>query len=349
MMKHYAIYIIGIWSCLLAMLTGCDVHEWPEKAEEVAFNLELVFHTDMGEENWFYADGAVSRATSGHDMRYIIRAYPMASNGQVSNVPTAEWTYYKDNVTLGDDYSYSSQFVLPEGSYRIMVWTDFTDAGSTANKYYNYDNFNSIVLHGTHKANTDYRDAFSGSTDLVLESTIVEGVEIQNLTIKMKRPLAKYTFVATDLQEFIDKELIRLKGTGRGAEVEESRQISLDDYTVVVQYPMYMPNTYNLFTDKAVNSATGVQYRSKLTKLNDSEASMGFDYVVINDDPDAKVTVRVGLMDKQGNQLVMSPSFNVPLKRSVNSIIRGKFLVTESDGGISIDPSFNGDHNIVIP
>ncbi len=345
-MKRFAIYIIGI---CLATLSGCDVHEWPEKAEEVAFNLNLEFDTDMGEENWVYADGAVSRATSGHDLRYIIRAYPMTAGGSVANVPEAEWTYYKENITLGEDYSYSTQYFLPEGRYRLMVWTDCVDAGSTSNKYYNPESFTSIVLHGTHKANTDYRDAFSGSTDLVLESTIVEGVEIQSLTIKMKRPLAKYTFVATDLQEFIDKELIRLKGTGRGAEVEESRQISLDDYTVVVQYPMYMPNTYNLFTDKAVNSATGVQYRSKLTKLNDSEASMGFDYVVINDDPDAKVTVRVGLMDKQGNQLVMSPSFNVPLKRSVNSIIRGKFLVTESDGGISIDPNFNGDHNIVIP
>ena len=76
---------------------------------------------------------------------------------------------------------------------------------------------------------------------------------------------------------------------------------------------------------------------------------MGFDYVVINDDPDAKVTVRVGVFDKQGAQLILSPSFNIPLKRSVNTLVRGKFLVTESGGGISIDPSFNGDHNIVLP
>lgn len=333
----------------LACLTGCDVHEWPEKAPDVAFNLELLFDTDMDEENYYYADGTVSRAVGDHDMRYIIRAYPVSGDGSVSNVPTAEWTHFRGGVTLGDDYSHADQFILPEGRYRIMVWTDFVDGGSTSNKYYNYDNFTSIVLHGTHKANTNYRDAFSGSSDLVLESTIMDGVEIQTLTIRMKRPLAKYTFVATDLQEFIDKELLRLKGESRDAEDVDSREISLSDYTVVVQYPMYMPNTYNLFTDKAVNSATGVQYRSELTRLNDSEASMGFDYVVINDDPDAKVTVRVGLLDKDGNQLVMSPAFNVPLQRSVNSIIRGKFLVTESDGGISIDPSFNGDHNVVIP
>ena len=32
-MKRFATYLIGI---CLAALTGCDVHEWPEKAEEVA-------------------------------------------------------------------------------------------------------------------------------------------------------------------------------------------------------------------------------------------------------------------------------------------------------------------------
>jgi len=76
---------------------------------------------------------------------------------------------------------------------------------------------------------------------------------------------------------------------------------------------------------------------------------MGFDYVVINDDPDAKVTVKVGLFDNEGNQLAMSESFNIPLQRSVNTLVRGKFLVVDADGGISIDPSFDGDHNIVLP
>ena len=117
----------------------------------------------------------------------------------------------------------------------------------------------------------------------------------------------------------------------------------------MIYYPMYMPNTYNLFTDKAVNSATGVQFESRLVRINQKEVSMGFDYVVINDVADAKVTVRVGLFDKEGTLLAMSGSFNVPLQRSVNTLIKGKFMTVESDGGISIDPGFNGDHNMVIP
>lgn len=319
-------------------LNACDVHEWPEKPKDIGFNLELVFDTYMGEENYYYDNGVVSRASDSHDMRYIVRAYPVNGNDMVGNEPVAEWIYSRGNVTVGDDYGYSTQYFLPEGQYRLMAWADFVDAGSVSHKYYNYDNFNSIVLHGSHKANTDYRDGFSGGADLVLESTIQGDVEMQNVVINMKRPFAKYTFVATDLKEFIEKEMLQ----GH----EDAR---LQDYTVMFIYPMYMPNTYNLFTDKAVNSTTGIQFKSKLTPLNETEAAMGFDYVVINDDPDAKVTVSVGVFDKQGNQLAMSPSFNIPLQRSVNSIIRGRFLMKESDGGISIDPGFNGDHNIVLP
>lgn len=322
----------------LALLSACDVHEWPEKPKEIGFSLDLVFDTFMDKEDYYYNNGIVSRAADAHDMRYIIRAYPLGDNDVVLNEPVAEWIYSRGNVSVGDNYDYSTQYFLPEGKYRLMAWADFVEAGSVSHKYYNYDNFTSIVLHGPHKANTDYRDAFSGTADLTLEASIYEELETKNVLINMKRPFAKYSFVATDLKEFMEKEM-----------KEQHGEVDLDDYTVLFIYPMYMPNTYNLFNDKAVNSATGIQYRSKLTPLNEKEASMGFDYVVINDDPDAKVTVRVGVFDKDGKQLAMSPSFNIPLERSVNSIIRGRFLMTESDGGISIDPSFNGDHNIVLP
>ena len=339
---------------LSLLLVGCNVHEWPDKREMVSFYLNLNFHPAMGEQDYFYSRGNSRSAVDAHDLRYVVRAYPLNADGSASSEHTAEFVFSKPNTAIGDDYNYSTRLELPAGSYRLSVWADFVDAGTTSHTYYNYDNFSSIVLHGSHKANTDYRDAFSGSQHITLESSIYEDVELLNATVEMTRPLAKYTFISTDLKEFIDKELLRMSRNeaSTGDELQSdagSRVIDLEDYKVMIYYPMYMPNTYNIFTDKAVNSATGVMYESKLTRLDVNEASMGFDYVVINDDPDAKVTVKVGLFDLEGNQLAMSESFNIPLKRSVNTLVRGKFLVVDADGGISIDPSFDGDHNIVLP
>lgn len=349
-MKRTAIYIIGMVWAALTMLPGCNVHEWPQEAEAVPFDVQLNFNIEMTMWDHFYNRSRSRAKTETYDKRYVIKAYPIFPDGTVSSEFTREFTFTKPNVEIGDDYSFQARLDLPEGKYRLMVWTDFVEPGSTAHTFYNCDKFNSIVLHGSHKANTDYRDGFAGTVDVTLESTIQEGVEIVKANILLKRPFAKYTFVSNDLQEFISRELLRLSRNDNGMEdVEGSRVINLEDYKVVIYYPMYMPNTYNLFTDKAVNSATGVQYVSKPVRISQDEVVLGFDYVVINDNPDAKVTVAVGVFDKEGTQIAMSESFNIPLKRSVNTIVRGKFMTVESDGGISIDPSFNGDHNIVLP
>lgn len=346
MMKRFVYLIIYV---SLISLTGCDVHEWPKKREMVSFLVHLNFDTEMGEMDYFYSRGSSRAASASHDMRYVIRAYPLFTDGTIASEHAAEFVFTRPNTLIGDDYNFSTRLELPEGDYRLFVWSDFVDAGSTAHKYYNYDKFSSIVLHGVHKANTDYRDAFSGRDEISLVSTIYEDTEEVEAVVEMSRPLAKYTFISTDLKEFIDKELLRMSRNETDGGDEGSRVVKLEDYKVMIYYPMYMPNTYNIHTDKAVNSATGVMYESKLTQISEDEASMAFDYVVINDDPDAKVTVKVGLFDNEGNQLAMSESFNIPLKRSVNTLVRGKFMVVDADGGISIDPSFDGDHNIVLP
>ena len=349
-MKRTVIYIIGMLWTALIMLPGCDVHEWPEEAESVPFELRLDFKIDISAWDYFYTRSKSRLSSENYDMRYVLRAYPVFTDGTVSSEYVKEFIFTRPHTSLGDDYSYQTQLHLPEGKYRLMVWTDFVEPGTTEHTFYNCDNFNSIVLHGSHRANTDYRDAFAGKVDVELVSSIQEGIEVVNAEILLKRPFAKYTFISNDLQEFVTRELLRLSRGENGVDGgDASRVVNLEDYQVIISYPMYMPNTYNLFTDKAVNSATGVKYTSKLIRLSEDEVSLGFDYVVINDDPDAKVTVAVGLFDKEGTQIAMSETFNIPLKRSMNTIVHGKFMTVESGGGISIDPSFNGDHNIVLP
>ena len=75
---------------------------------------------------------------------------------------------------------------------------------------------------------------------------------------------------------------------------------------------------------------------------------MGFDYVVVNSG-DASIEVTVGLFDAEGNQISMSDPIIVPLNRSYNTIMRGSFMMMEADGGVGIDPSFDGDYYYPIP
>ena len=169
----------------------------------------------------------------------------------------------------------------------------------------------------------------------------------------MQRPLAKFEFVTNDVVEFIDKESTRIASKANGnksasADDTPTRAVNIEDYKVVFYYVGFMPHAYSMYTDKPVDSSTGVMFESTLKKLSDSEASMGFDYVFVNGKKSA-VTVQIGIYDNEGTQLSLTEPIEVPLKRSHHTIMTGMFLMSEGSGGVTINPDFDGDHNLIFP
>ena len=45
----------------------------------------------------------------------------------------------------------------------------------------------------------------------------------------------------------------------------------------------------------------------------------------------------------------MSEPIEVPLQRNRHTVIRGMFLMSEASGGVSINPEFDGDYNLIFP
>lgn len=164
----------------------------------------------------------------------------------------------------------------------------------------------------------------------------------------MVRPLAKFEFVTTDVEAFVEKEIQAALSRGELSEdLVPSRVIDVSQYKVMFYYFGFMPNTFNVFTDKPSDSTTGVRFEGRITQLNDQEASLGFDYVFVNG-KESNVTVQVAIYDKEDRQLSMSEPINVPLRRSKHTLLKGEFLMQKTSGGIGIDPSFGGDFDIVI-
>ena len=342
--------------CLpLFLLTSCDVHEWPETPELVKFHLRLKYETDIT--NWDYAyDGNSSieqglgkiydnQQTSGK-IRYIIRAYPILESKSAPQNFTQEFSYTRD---ISDSYDHEVTLELPDGSYDIMVWSDLIESGGD-NYFYNVDNFSEIELQGDHKGNTNYRDAFRGVGNITLDADIVE-TQPDTLDIAMQRPLAKFEFIATDVVEFIAKEATRIElssGITSSSDDISTRVINIEDYRIVFYYVGYMPDTYNMHTDKPVDSVMNVMFESSLKSLSETQASMGFDYVFVNG-VESVVMVQIGLYGKDETQLSLTEPIKVPLKRSRHTVMKGSFLIQEASGGIAINPDFDGEHNVVIP
>ena len=340
----------------LVLLTACDVHEWPDTPENVTFRLKLRYERDMTVWEHLYDGTEVTEQGLGDTydngrehgkMRYIIRAYPLTEKQRPAQKYTREFVFTKD-ITEG--YDHETTLDLAAGDYRIMVWSDLVE-NDDVDPYHDAGDFAEITLQGDHRGNDDYRDAFRGTGDISLTADVAEYVP-GTLEITMQRPLAKFEFITNDLAEFIQKEGLRIAAKSGGAKSasgnDPATRVNVEDYKVAFHYVGFMPCAYSMLTDKPVDSSTGVMFRSALKELNDREASLGFDYVFVNGTESA-VTVQVGLYDKEGTRLSLTEPIRVPLRRNHHTVLRGKYLMSEASGGVTINPDFDGDHNLIFP
>lgn len=362
----------------LLCITSCAVHEWPEPTPaDVIVNLD--FDTQMPQYKVLNEEGTrASHDGRDYDIRYTIAAYRLLQDGNYAEEPFLLKVFSKDEI---EELNATFRFSIDEGSYRFDVWTDFVLAGTQNDYFYNTTSFRRISLQGAHEGNNDFRDAFSGSADL---KVIRRGSKEtpSTVTVQMRRPLAKFEFITTDLQEFITKTIeamIRKEEAEAAAKAGETKSeggdnpeditptesdtktggdaktgdtktpvVDLEKYTVVFFYSGYMPNAYNMMEGKPCDSATGVKFSSAISTIDNHDARLGFDYVFVNGE-ESSVMVTVALYDEEGTQLSISRQIEVPIKRSMLTTVRGSFLMQNTGGGVAIDPGFEDEFNIYIP
>lgn len=336
MIRFGGFFRIASVIAMFAAAVSCNVHEWPEAPEKEQYMLRLVFDTEFTP--WNHTCDGRKLTDAGHGagvesvldhgyMHYIVRAYPKI-NGVVQQRYYVEFEFSR-NVMLG--YDCDLMLGLAAGDYTVKVWAELTESDG-GRSYYDTDNFGEICLWGAHAANTDYRDAFRGTAEITVEPHINVHVPDSSL-IKMERPLAKYEFVLTEMQSFL---------AANGGVI--------GDYEAVVYYTAFMPCSYNMFTDRANDSSTGVTYRSEIVSRGGDEATLGFDYVFVGVSETA-VQLRMELRRKSDQSVVSrTEELRVPLLRGELTVVRGVFTTTSSgsSGGVGVEPGFDGDYNIEI-
>ncbi len=330
---------------LAAVAYSCDVHEFPKvEPEQAGFTLHLEFETDLPLHQVVDHTTRAEDPSMQCDIRYTINAYCCDQNMNYDREADYTFVVTKDEVS---DPDHDVELKLDAGVYHFIVWADYVDDGSTEDKYYDTGNFEEICLQGEHCGCTELRDAFYGTVDAEVGANAAEA------HITMQRPLARYNFVSNDLGEFITRVLemraqnAALKGGDPALADEGTRTVNLDDFKVVFRYAGFMPSAFNPFTGKRCDAATGVSFESKLTKIDDTDVELGFDYVFVNGS-ESKVPVAVEIYDKDGTLLSSTDAVEVPIVRSKHTTVRGKFLTSEASGNVGIDPGFDGDWNYEI-
>ncbi len=350
-------------SLLLALTTvvytGCDIHEYPKIGEETPMVLNLNFDTVMPiyKEVYYAKDGTqrvrANNQAEAYDTRHIVSIHHLFNDGTYDRVADTIVRFTCDPV---DSLNCSRTLTLREGDYKFFVWTDFVSEGTSSDLYYNASDFTEIILNGGREnyiGNCNFRDAYRGEQTgtITVQRSELE-VPDNTVTIQMERPLAKFKFISTDYEEFVRLQIEEAQKRSGAPEVGESestekKTVNLNDYKVVFIYPEFMPCSYNMFTNKPADSWAGVQFEGLLRPENEQEVSMGFDYVFVNGN-EAGVRVLVEVYNADGEKVASSPTIDVPLIRGHETIVRGEFLTSMSNGGVVINPGFDGDYNIEI-
>ena len=360
----------------LLCLSGCDVHEFPDVETQNDVRLHLTLDYSLALPLYQTVNFGGSRydnPSDFYDVRYTLNFYPYSDSRDdtYSRTPAFTRVLTRNDVSKPDA---SFDIDIPRGNYHVIVWTDYVEIGTTGHLYYNPDDFAYIQLHGEeHHGNTDFRDAFQGHADIDAQTGIPEQsglgfkpdpIEI-SATIHNSRPLGKYNIISTDLEKFISRAIESRESRAKELALQKEAAISagqppgtispeeikptidLSDFTVVVRYPMYMPSAFNAFTNKPTDSKTSKSFKGKITANADGNAELGFDYVFVNG-AESGAQIAIDVYDYDGTQLAGTGTITVPLLRSKLTTVTGEFLTVTTQGGVGINPGFNGDFNLEI-
>lgn len=336
---------IPLLTLLLVLLASC-VHEMPGETENDVY-VDLMFNLDAlpiyQEIDYHQTRGVRMNRTQEDEMelRYLIRCYPATGEDTYAEIPSREFCFTNQDLSR---LNYRCKLSLLPGKYKIRVWTDYIKEDAKTDFFYRTSSFADISINGDksdYQGSTDLRTAFIGEKDVeVFPVTDFDAPVPVAAQIDMIRPMAKFKFVTTDLAEFIEKYL----GITDPA---EAAKVDFSDYQIMFRYTGFLPTHFNVFTDKPFDSDQGYSFMSNISDIGGGEATLGFDYVFVNGHA-SSVSVAIGIYSDEGELLSFSPPIEVPLMRNKQTIVRGKFLTTNTYGMIAINSEYDGNYDIIV-
>ena len=219
-------------------------------------------------------------------------------------------------------------------------------AGSEDDLFYDTSDFSEVKLTGSYAGNEPMRDCFYGSTDLEMATLLTYDCTYE-AEVQMGRPIAKFNFISTDRDKFIDY-WVQQQAIRSGSLVKIDRnKVDLNKFTVRWVYPQFLPNTFNLHSGRPVDSATGVRFDVPMRVNEDGNVDLGFDWMFVNP-TESKVVVSLEIYDQEGAYLSTVSNIEVPLMRSHFTTVEGNILTNGINNGVSIDPTYDGEFTIIL-
>lgn len=215
-------------------------------------------------------------------------------------------------------------------NYRLLVWSDYIsiEEGDTTT-FYDPASLTPVLPQKGYRVNTELKDAFSVCHKLDLRSYKDEWQAKVSASIDLKRPVARYELITTDLGAFQRK---LAAGDVKGK-----------SFSARIRYATYVATGFNVAEQTPKNLLNFLNYSTRLSTINNAdlkELTIGFDYVVTTPETE-RIPVDIEIVN-ENNEVVSRTAVNIEVQAGYNTTIRGRFLTASTDGGVSIDPDYDG-------
>lgn len=267
-------------------------------------------------------DYVTTKGADNIQLRCIIEVYNKDNNERVLRKEIFPKTGLTNNT-------FEVDALLKEGSYNVLIWSDFTEF---ANKDYHYNTSDlkqiRILEPNTYWANTDTRDCFIQNVNID-----ISGKQSSSQNIAMTRPVAKYRLIADDVAQF--KNLSQKYGFP-----------PIDEVSIEIVYASFLPNSYNLSLLRPNDSQTNYKYISSIQDLTTDTAQVGKDFVFVNGN-ESSIDIAVVIKDKNGKIVNISRGIKVNYKAGYLTTVTGNFLSGGATGGnVNINTTWDEDFNV---
>lgn len=316
-----------LYVTLFHLLAGC-IHEHPdgEGTDPTLLTVEVGLTISLAWEDYLDKAKATVRSDGNYTRRFIVEVWREGKAVQRQVAVPEEFAEGQAEFRL------PGTLTLHALEYSVAVWSDYVEAGSDADLYYNTDDLHGITFREPYAGNTDYRDCHYAVTPLDLRPYRNQWNARVHLDADMVRPLAKYRIVATDVEPYRE-----LQAAGDYPQVEE--------LTATVLYEGFLPSSFNVAAGSPNDATTGISYAGSLPALPDDaeHVQLAGDLIWVNGG-DTFVTVTVQIADSRGNVVSSIPGVRIDYRRGCLTTVSGRFLTAGiTSGSIHIDTDWKDD------
>ncbi len=322
-------YIKSVGVLFMLLLTGC-LHDHPSVMPdgEIGVDPTLVsvdadVTLDLSMEP-FKARGMFDSEDADVLMRFIIE---VNRNGKVVE---------RIDTLVSPSAVVDNRIQLPVGmklhalQYSVMVWADFVDAVTREPLYYDATSLRAVTYLSPYRGNAELRQCFCGLAQLDLRSYRDKWYASSHVSVELKRPLAKYRIVATDIKEFLNRHLANRDGGAR--------------YVVTFSYS-YIPAVYNVLESMVDGDVgdVGFSFPLDLSLASEDEIEVGFDYLFAVPDQVKEVTLTIKVVNSMLIPVSKVSDIPIPYEQGTLTTIKGDFLTNEIGGSIVIDTKWGNE------